>query len=181
MKSFFRTLNPKVHFLLSVFLAVCAVSILFWFSFFFVLDRVRHESAEIEAAKIRRASLEIRRSEAKREEAALAELQADVERVEEMFVERPLAFFEFLEDLASHNNLSILLALEGEEGVLGKPERLHVTVEGTYRNLSRFIQGLESAPYTIEIRAVVLEMLTQRPIFFDSFARLVINLQIISK
>lgn len=181
MKNFFRNLHPKVQFFLSLCFMAFLVAVLIWFALFSLLDRVRGESAEIEAAKIRRASIEARRSEAKREEVVLAGLKNDVGRVEGVFVEHPLSFFEFLEDMASQSGLSISLALEGQVSGAGNPERLRVSVDGAYRNLLRFMRGLESAPYAIEIRAIDVQMVNQRSLFSDSSARLVIDLQIISK
>lgn len=181
MKNLFRTLHPRIQFFLSALLVILFVALLFWFALFFVLGRVRGESAEIEAAKIRRASIEVRRNDAKREEAVFAELQTDIGRVEGAFVEHPLSFFEFLEDLASKNTLSIVLALEGQTNDAGKPEHLRVIVDGIYRNLLRFVRGVESAPYATEIQTITLQMVSQRPAFSDSLARFVIDLRIIQK
>lgn len=181
MQHFFNNLPPKIRFCFAVFGVVLLIAALFWFAFFFVLDRVRSASAEIEAAKISRASIEVRRIEAKREETTLLELHDDVSRADEMFVEQPLVFFEFLEDLARRNNLIILLALEGQGGDGVSPERLRVSVDGAYRSLLRFIRGIESAPYAIEIGAMTLTISNQQVPFFDSRARLSVDLRIISR
>lgn len=180
MGNFFNNLHPRARFFFSAALAILGIAVLMWLAFFFLLDRIRNESVEIEAAKIRRASIEARRSEAKREEAALAELQTGVARIEEAFIERPLVFFEFLESIALRNNLTILLSLENS-AMAEKPEYLRVTVAGAYRNLIRFVQNIESSPYETGIRAITLQMTSQRPVFSDSLARFIVDLKIISK
>lgn len=180
MKNFFHNLHPRAQFFFFVFCAIFLIAALIWFAFFFLLDRVRTESSEIEAAKIRRASLEARRGGAKREEAALMELQTDIGRIENAFVERPLPFFEFLENLALRDNLAVSLALEGQT-TDEKPERLRVTVSGAYKNLTHFVRGIESSPYETDIRSISLQMTDQRPVFSDSLVRFVIDLKIISQ
>lgn len=173
-------MHPKTRFFFSVVFVILGMTALVLFTFFFLLNRVRSESAEIETAKIRRTAIETRRSEVKREEAALMELQEGIARIEEAFIDRPLVFFEFLENLASRNNLAILLSLE-DGAAAEKPERLRVTVTGAYRNLIRFIRNIESSPYETDIRAVTMQMISQRPVFSDSLARFIIDLEIISK
>lgn len=175
-----QNLHPKHQFFLSAVFVVSGIAALVWFAFFFLLGRIQNESAEIEAAKIRRASLEARRSEAKREDALFADLQADIARVESVFVERPLAFFEFLENLASRNNLTISLSI-GDGASTEKPERLRVSASGRYHNLLRFIRGIEASPYETDIQIIALQMTDQRPVLSDSFARFVIDLKIISQ
>lgn len=180
MANFFNKLHPKTRFLFSAIFVILGIAALLWFTFFFLLNRVRSESAEIEAAKIRRAAIETRRSETKREETALAELQEGIARIEEAFIDRPLVFFEFLEDIALRNNLAISLSLE-DGAAAEKPEQLRVTVTGAYRNLIRFVRNIESSPYETDIRAVTVQMTNQRPMFSDSLARFIIDLKIISK
>lgn len=178
----FNNLHPKTQFFVSVFFVIFCVAALAWFALFFLLDRIQSESAEIEAAKIRRVSFEARRTDAKHQEAAFEALQTDIGRVDGIFVEHPLAFFEFLEDLAARNSGSISLALEGQTaGGAETPERLRVTVDGSHRNLSRFVRGIESSPYAADIRAITLRMLNQRSEFSDSLIRLSIDLKLISK
>lgn len=173
-------MRPQVQFFLSAAFVILGIAALMWFAFFFLLNRIRIESLEIEAAKIRRASLETRRNEAKREEAALTtELPTGIGRVESAFVERPLIFFEFLENLALRDNLSVALALEGQTKD-EKPERLRITVSGAYKNLLRFVRGIELSPYETDLQTIALHMTDQRPTFSDSLARLVIDLKIIS-
>lgn len=174
-----QNLHPKIRFWLSAIFIMACLAALAWFAFFFLLGRIRAESAEIEAAKIRRASLEARRGEAKREDALLAELQTDIARVESVFVERPLDFFEFLEALASRENLTISLSL-GDGAGAEKPEYLRVTISGRYRNLLRFVRGIEASPYETDIQDAAIQMTEQRPVFSDSLARFVIDLRIIS-
>lgn len=180
IRQFFSFLHPKTRFWIAVGGAAVFITALSWFAFFVLLDRVRNESAEIEAAKIQRASIEARRAGIKREEAALVDIAADAQRLERYFAQSPLALFEFLEALASRSNLSVALALDGENGT-GRPERLTVTVDGTYRNLLRFVRGLESAPYAIAVRGVGIEMTGQQVVFGDSRARFIIDLIIITK
>lgn len=178
--NFSYNLHPKTQFFLAASFVLVGIVALVWFAFFFLLDWVQSESVEIEAAKIRRASIELRRNSAKREEAALEELHTEVGRIEGVFVEYPLIFFEFLENLALRDNLVISLALEGQIAEK-KPERLRVTASGVYRNLLRFVRGVELSPYATDIRGITLQMTDQRPLFSNSLARFVIDLQIISK
>lgn len=172
-------MRPKTQFFLSAAFVILGIAALIWFAFFFLLNRIRMESLEIEAAKIRRTSLEARRNEAKREEVALTELQSDIKRVESAFVEQPLLLFEFLENLALRDNLTVALALEGRT-TDEKPERLRITISGAYKNLLRFVRGIEASRYETEIQTIALQMIDQRPAFSDSLARLVIDLKIIS-
>ena len=181
MNNFFHHLHPKAQFFILAFCMVALATALSWFAIFSLLERIRGESAEIEAAKISRSSFEIRRIEARREEAALYKFGTEADRVERMFAEQPLVFFEFLEGLALRNNLSIDLALDGQNSDTERPEFLRVTIGGVYRNMLRFVKSLESAPYAIEIRNISLEIINQRPVFLDSLARLDINLHIISR
>jgi Tfp pilus assembly protein PilO len=181
MKNFFNGLHPKTQFLFSAIMAVVLVVALAWFSFFFLWERVRWESAEIEAAKIRRASLEARRNETKREEALSGDLRADVDRIESVFVQEPLPFFEFLENLALRNNLSIALALDARGGDADRTDRLRVTVGGDYKSIVRFVRSIESAPHATEISSVSLSLANQRVLFSDSLASLNIDLRIIQK
>lgn len=179
MKNPFNTMRPQARFFLSAAFIMLGIAALMWFAFFFLLNRIRIESSEIEAAKIRRASLETRRNEAKREEVAFTELQADIGRVESAFVEQPLPLFEFLENLAFRDNLAVALALEGQTAD-EKPERLRITISGAYKNLLRFVRGIELSPYETDIQAIVLQMTDQRPAFSDSLARFIIDLNIVS-
>lgn len=180
MRQFFISLHLKTRFWIAVGGVTVCVAAFSWFAFFVLLGRVRGESAEIEAAKIRRASIEARRAGIKREKAALVEAHADAERLERYFAQSPLALFEFLEALASRSNLSIILALDGENGA-GRPERLRVAVDGTYRNLLRFTRGLESAPYAFVVQSIDATMANQQPVFSDSRMRFIINLRVVVK
>lgn len=178
--NFLHNLHPKTQFFLTASFVLVGIAALVWFAFFFLLDRVQSESVEIEAAKIRRASIELRRNSAKREEAVLVELHTEVGRIEGVFVEYPLAFFEFLENLALRDNLAIVLALEGQIAEK-KPEQLRVTISGVYKNLLRFVRGIELSPYETDIRGISLQMTDQRSPFSNSLAHFVLDLQIISK
>lgn len=178
----FNTMPPKTQFVLAACGTVFLIGLLFWFAFFFLFAEIRNESSEIETAKIRRISLEARRAEAKRQETTLATLHNDIRRVENAFVEHPLSFFEFLENLAARNNLSVSLVLENQGGdETKKPERLRVTISGAYRSLIRFARGLEAAPYVTDTQSMALQILNQRPEFSDSLARLSIDIKFISK
>lgn len=179
MKNFFHNLRPKTAFSFSAFAAIFGVAALVGFAVF-LLGRVRNESAEIEAAKIRRASMEMRRNEAQREESSLAELHREIARVEGAFIGHPLVFFEFLEDLASRNNLAISLSL-AEGNSAERSERLYITVSGIYRNLLRFVRGIESAPYETDVRGIAVQIANQRSLFSDSLARFAVDLNIISR
>ncbi|KKU86544.1 MAG: hypothetical protein A2667_02130 [Candidatus Wildermuthbacteria bacterium RIFCSPHIGHO2_01_FULL_47_27] len=84
---------------------------------------------------------------------------ADSKRIDELFIDKdiPLDFSLFLQNLAKDNNLSSELSSGGSGAPKKEPWdfiNFQIALEGNFRDVFRFIDQLEKAPYLIEIQGL---------------------------
>lgn len=132
--------------------------------FVWLVLQVWSVSFDIQVAKSKAAALELERKEVRSMNMLFEERREAIERFSKFFVNyrEPVEFIETLEDLArkTGNILSIDLAL-GSPGLKELPLRLNI--EGSEKNVLRYLKLLELLPYQILVEDIGFQNILSTP------------------
>lgn len=107
--------------------------------------------------------------------------QPNLEKIDKLFADasEPTEFIEFLESEAAISRLSIGIApfvLKRKEGDFWATLDLNLNLEGSFPNLSRFLERLESAPYLIQMPSLNIRKVSDKK--YEISAALLINVYV---
>lgn len=121
-----------------------------------LFNEIKKGSRDILAPKNTLAELETKAKNIQKYQIISKGYEQNLAKIDALFVNQaePINFIEFLEKTASQSRLSIEispLAQTKEEGIPWPSMNFQLTLTGSFPDLLRFLEKLESSPYLIEI------------------------------
>lgn len=156
-KTIFKNLIATILF--SSIFVILSVWVFVWFAL-----RVWDMPFDIQVAKSRAAALDMERKEARAMSILFEERREAIERFSKFFVNyrEPVGFIETLEDLA--RKTGVILAIDLALGAPGANELpLRLNIEGSERNVLRYLRLLELLPYQILVEDIGFQSVLSAP------------------
>lgn len=156
------TNNKKIYISLTALGFLTVILIAFFICPLF--KEIKRGSAELVSQKENLVSLEVKIKNIKEFEALYPDLKPNLEKIDALFVDRevPVEFISFLEKLSADCGLDFSLSLGSQKKAAEDPRlslNFQINLDGTFLNLSKFLEKLESSPYLIEIQEIAVNKL----------------------
>lgn len=147
------SLKKKICLTIIIFLAISLVLIIFLVYPFF--QQIQESSASLVLEKKTSAFLIQEKQELKKAKQALLKHQESLTRIDNLFIdsENPIVFIGFLEEQAQKSKIYFELSSLGPEQKKEPWPSFHfqISAAGSSSDFLKFLEGLESSPYLIEI------------------------------
>ena len=141
-----------------------------------ILKEIKESSQEILSQKAALATLEIKTKNLKEFKNQPAEMKTNLEKVTTLFVnqEVPVDFISFLEKVSRESGLSIKITpLTSQTERKPWPAlKFQVSTYGSFPNLLKFLEKLESSIYLTEIQSLNVAKLTEAEIKSSTYEKL---------
>ncbi|KPJ56062.1 hypothetical protein AMJ49_05815 [Parcubacteria bacterium DG_74_2] len=168
-------LNKKIYISLSFF--ALAFLVFVFFIIYSLLNEIKKDSQDFVVQKNSIAELQTRKENFNKLKNFYKNYQKDLEKIDNLLVdsEKPIEFIEFLEESAENSSLSINVSTSA----LLKPEtekwnfsNYQLSLEGSFPNVLKFLEKLETAPYLIEISNLNIQKSSIESIKFKEYSTL---------
>lgn len=151
-----------------------AIFLLLFFAFlFFPLMRgIRADSAKVLAARSQLAEISLYEEQIRRFEKISQSKQGDLGKIHNLFLDTdtPIAFLEFLEDLARNAQVSLKITpveSQKKEGDAWDSMDFRLAGRGPYPHVLSFVKQAENGPYLFEFKNAVLQRVTTGEVDFS--------------
>ena len=129
-----------------------------------LFSSIKKDSFELFSQKEKLASLENTKESFNQIQESYPNFQSGIEKINSLFInpKEPIEFIGFLEKTAQSLNLSIQILLGGEQpkGTDWQSISFQVKITGSFSNLMKFLEKIESAPYLVEINNLNIQKLS---------------------
>ncbi len=144
----------KIYLSLFCLVIIVVLSVVFLIYPFF--NQVRNSSQELVLEKSRLNALSFEKENFKNIEAVYKNYQGDLDKIDKLFVDSsfPVDFISFLEKNASSSNVNLVKSSSLNKKSDEDPwpnMTFNLSLSGSFPNILKFIERIESAPYLIEI------------------------------
>mgnify|MGYP006290824417 CR=1 FL=1 len=132
--------------------------------------KLEKASGEYALAKKDLGTIENRREDLKKAQEDYKGVEKDLDSVRQFFVDpaAPLELLRFLEERASHSNLSIAISpynfKEDEKADFWETIGLQLSLSGSFSGFLAFLEELENSFYLIEVQSLSVDKLSEKSI-----------------